>query len=50
MRRTPRILILSIIISLTVLGLAAIYTGSCVDAQVGESNRIRVVGARGKCE
>ncbi|MGD1866121.1 MAG: hypothetical protein ACFB0D_16355 [Phormidesmis sp.] len=50
MLRTTRILIPSIVISLTILGLAAIYTGSCVDAQAGEGNRIRVVGAEGRCE
>ena len=34
--------LLPIAISLTILGLAAIHTGSCVEAQAGEGNRIRV--------
>lgn len=48
--QTTRILIPSIIISLTILGLAAIYTGSCVDAQAGKENRVRIVGSEGRCE
>ena len=37
-----RFLALPMVISLTILGLASIYMGSCVDAQAGEGNRIRV--------
>ena len=49
MLRTTRILIPSIVFSLTILGLAAIYTGSCVDAQAGEGNRLRIMGAEAVC-
>ena len=49
MFQATRYLAALIIISLTILGLAAIYTGSCVDAQAGEENRLRIVGAEGRC-
>lgn len=49
MLRTTRILIPTIALSLTILGLAAIYTGSCVDAQAGEDNRLRIAGAEAVC-
>ena len=55
-RRNPaaflvaRVLSISIVISLTILGLAAIYTGSCVEAQAGEGNRLKIVGAEAVCD
>lgn len=49
MLQTTRILIPSIVISLTILGLAAICIGGCVDAQAGESHRLRVVGPEAVC-
>ena len=44
-----RAVVPSAVISLTILGLAAIYTGSCVDAQAGEGNRLRVMGSEAVC-
>ena len=47
MLRTTHILIPSVILSLTILGLAIIYNGGCMDAMAGEDNRLRIVGANG---
>ena len=44
MLRTTRILIPSIIISLTILGLAIIYNGGRMDVQAGEGNRFQIEG------
>ncbi|MEL7071691.1 MAG: hypothetical protein AAGN15_24005 [Cyanobacteria bacterium J06581_3] len=35
--------------SLTILGLAAIYTGSCVEARMGDGNLLRIVGGKAVC-
>lgn len=50
MLKTTYILVPLLIISLTVLGLAIIYNGGCMDAQAGESNRLKVVGLGGVCD
>ena len=50
MLRITHILIPLLIISLTILGLAIIYNGGCMDAQAGEGNRLRVVGLGGVCD
>ncbi|MEO1390942.1 MAG: hypothetical protein AAFV85_26725 [Cyanobacteria bacterium J06634_6] len=48
MLRTNRILIPTIVISLTILGLAIIYNGGSLDVQAGESNRFRIEGVKGR--
>lgn len=50
MLRATRFLIPSIVISLTILGLATIYSGGCMDARAGEGNQIKIVGSEGKCD
>lgn len=45
MLRTNRILILSIVLSLTTLGLAIIYNGGCMAAQAGEGNSFSLCSA-----
>ena len=50
MLRTTRILIPFVITSLTILGLAVIYNGGCVNAQIGNGQSFQVVGAESVCE
>lgn len=45
-----RLLVPPLAICLTILGLATLYTGSCLDAQAGEGNRIKIVGSKGICD
>lgn len=45
-----RIFALPAIISITLLGLAVIYSGGCIDAQAGEGNTFRVIGKESVCD
>ena len=49
MLQTTKILVPSVVLSLTILGLAIIYNGGCMDAQFGPDNRFRIEGARPSC-
>ncbi|MBE9064053.1 hypothetical protein [cf. Phormidesmis sp. LEGE 11477] len=49
MLRTTRILIPSIVLSLTILGLAIIYNGGCMDAQAGNGRSFRIYGRDSIC-
>lgn len=48
MLRTNRILILSIVLSLTTLGLVIVYNGGCMAAQAGEYNSFSLCSAESK--
>ena len=50
MLKTTRILLPSALLSLTILGLAVVYNGGCVDVQFGPDNRFRVEGIEPLCE
>ena len=50
MLRTTRILIPSIVISLTILSLAVVYNGGCLDARGGDGQSFRVIGRDSKCD
>ena len=49
MLRTTRILIPLITISLTILGLAVVYNGGCMDARAGEGHSFSIQGADSVC-
>lgn len=44
MLKTTRILLPSVLLSLTILGLAVIYNGGLVDVQWGPNNSFRIEG------
>lgn len=44
MLKTTKILLPSVLLSLTILGLAVIYNGGLVDVQWGTHNRLRIEG------
>ena len=46
---STRILIPSIVVSLTILGLAIIYNGGCMDAQAGDGRSFRIYGGGSSC-
>jgi hypothetical protein len=50
MLQTTRFLLPSVVLSLTILGLAVIYNGGCLDVQVGTDNRFRIEGVEPFCE
>ena len=50
MLQTTRILLPSVVLSLTILGLAVIYSGGCMDARAGEGNSLRIQSAEAVCE
>lgn len=49
MLRTTRILIPSIVLSLTILGLAVIDTGGCMEAKAGDGNSFRIQSSESVC-
>jgi hypothetical protein len=49
MLQTTRILLPSVVLSLTILGLAVIFNGGCLDVQFGSDNRFRIEGIQPFC-
>ena len=49
MLQTSRILIPSVVLSLTILGLAIIYNGGCMDARAGDGRSFRIYGQNSVC-
>ena len=49
MLRTTRILIPILAFSLTILGLATLYSSGCMEAQAGEGYRLKVSGVGAMC-
>jgi hypothetical protein len=49
MLQTTRILLPSVVLSLTILGLAIIFNGGCLDVQVGSDNRFHIEGVEPFC-
>jgi hypothetical protein len=50
MLKTTRTLLPSVVLSLTILGLAVIFNGGCLDLQFGSDNRFRIEGVEPFCE
>jgi hypothetical protein len=49
MLQTTRILLPSVVLSLTILGLAVIFNGGCLDVQFGPDNRFHIQGVEPFC-
>jgi hypothetical protein len=49
MLRTTKILVPSIVLSLTILGLAVIYKGGCMAFQFGADNSLRLESVNPSC-
>jgi hypothetical protein len=49
MLQTTRILLPSVVLSITILGLAVIFNGGCLDLQFGPENRFRIEGVEPFC-